>query len=324
MDMDLSRIVGIVELAGLESEPALTITRLSAADLPVATGALIVLLDDRQCAVEDLARALRRYPAEHRVRVIERSERITNTTVGEITANPTVDAANPLDAVALVLDPIDLFDVRNAPDGVRGVIDRLRDPVDGCPWDNAQTHESLRPHLLEESYEVLDAIAAGGPAELCEELGDLMMQVVLHAKLAEQAGQFTLDDVSEGIRAKLVRRHPHVFGDGAADTPKLVEGTWEQLKARERPQRESVLDGVPNALPALARAQSILGRAERNGFTRNAALSDNPGGDLGERLLDLVQEARARELSAEDALRDAVSAFERSVRQREAAAAGGP
>ncbi|MYE05787.1 MAG: MazG family protein [Chloroflexi bacterium] len=193
-------------------------------------------------------------------------------------------------------------------------MDRLRDPVDGCPWDNAQTHKSLRPHLLEETYEVLEAIAAGDPAELCEELGDLMMQVVLHAKLAEQAGAFTLDDVSESIRAKLVRRHPHVFGDGTANTPKLVEGAWERLKARERPNRESVLDGVPKTLPALARAQSILGRAERNGFAREA----DDSLELGQRLLDLVQEARDADLSAEDALRDALIDFERDVRRQEA------
>ncbi len=303
MGVELSRMI---ELVGLEAEPTLTIARVSTDDVPVTTGALVVLIDGQAGAEAQVARALRHYPAAHRVRAIGRFERIVETTVGEI-------VANPADAVALVLDPIALFDVRNAPDGVRGVMDRLRDPINGCPWDNAQTHESLRRYLLEECYEVLDAIAVGDPAELCEELGDLMMQVVLHAKLAEQAGQFTLDDVSEGIRAKLVRRHPHVFGDETANTPKLIESAWERLKARERPQRESVLDGVPRTLPALARAQSILGRAERNGFSRDAVESD----DLGERLLNLVQEARARDLSAEDALRDASAAFERQVRTLE-------
>ena len=141
-----------------------------------------------------------------------------------------------------------------------------------------------------------------------------MMQIVLHAKLAEQTGEFTLDDVSESIRAKLVRRHPHVFGDGTANTPKLVEGAWERLKARERPNRESVLDGVPRTLPALARAQSILGRAERNGFPREAEDSV----DLGQQILSLVQQARSDEVSAEDALRDALGAFELGVREQEA------
>ena len=294
----------IIEIAGLEDEQSLTIVRTSANEPPVTTGVLVILVGEPQ----RLANALRHYPTGHTVRSVDRQQEIRSSTVADALQ---ADLSN---VVALVVDPIELFDVRDAPDGVRGVMDRLRDPVDGCPWDNAQTHDSLRPHLLEETYEVLDAIASGDPAELCEELGDVMMQVVLHAKLAEQAGEFTLDDVSEGIRAKLVRRHPHVFGDGSADTPKLVEGAWERLKARERPNRESVLDGVPKTLPALARAQSILGRAERNGFVRDLADSD----DLGERLLDLVQDARDLELSAEDSLRDALGAFERGVRSEEA------
>ena len=300
MSVSLSQII---EAAGLESEPTLTVTRASADQQPITSGRLVLLIDDRS----KLTEALRHYPDEHPLRVIDTSFRVCEATLSDA-----LDELAP-DAMVLVLEPVPLFDVRHAPDGVRGVMDRLRDPVDGCPWDNAQTHESLRPHLLEETYEVLEAIAAGDPAELCEELGDLMMQVVLHAKLAEQAGDFTLDDVSEGIRAKLVRRHPHVFGDETADTPKLVEGAWEQLKARERPNRESVLDGVPRTLPALARAQSILGRAQRNGFERDSAA----GADLGERLLDLVQEARELDLSAEDALRDALGAFERGVRAQE-------
>lgn len=300
MVLNLSRII---ELARLESEPTLTIARSSSGEAPVTTGLLVLLVDDR----DGLAQSLRHYPREHPLRVIDSAERVREATVNDV-------LVNGLEAAALVVNPIELFDVRDAPDGVRGVMDRLRDPLDGCPWDNAQTHESLRPHLLEETYEVLEAIAEGDPAELCEELGDLMMQVVLHAKLAEQAGQFTLDDVSEGIRAKLVRRHPHVFGDASANTPKLVEGAWERLKARERPHRESVLDGVPKTLPALARAQSILGRAQRNGFERHGVESD----ELGERLLNLVQEARELDLSAEDALRDALGAFEQGVRSREA------
>ena len=294
----------IIEIAGLEDEQSLTIVRTSANEPPVTTGVLVILVGEPQ----RLANALRHYPTGHTVRSVDRQQEIRSSTVADALQ---ADLSN---VVALVVDPIELFDVRDAPDGVRGVMDRLRDPVDGCPWDNVQTHDSLRPHLLEETYEVLDAIASGDPAELCEELGDVMMQVVLHAKLAEQAGEFTLDDVSEGIRAKLVRRHPHVFGDGSADTPKLVEGAWERLKARERPNRESVLDGVPRTLPALARAQSILGRAERNGFAREPADTN----DMGERLLDLVQEARVLDLSAEDVLRDALAAFERGVRSEEA------
>ena len=299
MPLSLARII---ELAELEDQPTLAVVRTSAADPPVASGVLLVLIDDS----ERLPNALRHYPPNHALTVVASDETLKPATVADA-------LTNPREAGALIVSSIESFDIRNAPDGVRGVIDYLRDPVDGCPWDLEQTHESLRPHLLEETYEVLEAIAAGDPAELCEELGDLMMQVVLHAKLAEQAGDFTLDDVSEGIRAKLVRRHPHVFADGAADTPKLVEGAWERLKAEERPQRESVLDGVPKTLPSLARAQSILGRAERNGFARE--ISDSEA--LGQRLLDLVQDARNQDISAEDALRDALAAFERGVRSLE-------
>ena len=300
MPINLSQII---EIAGLDEAKTLVIACASAGESPVTTGHLVVLVDDPT----QVASALRHYPSTHELRLIDSDFSVRLSTIADIVGQ------NLSEVEALVVDPIPLFDVRDAPDGVRGVMDRLRDPVDGCPWDNAQTHDSLRPHLLEETYEVLEAIASGDPAELCEELGDLMMQVVLHAKLAEQAGDFTLDDVSEGIRAKLVRRHPHVFGEGTANTPKLVEGAWERLKARERPNRESVLDGVPRTLPALARAQSILGRAERNGFTRE------PVGavELGERLLNLVQEARELDVSAEDALRDALGAFERGVRSAE-------
>ena len=300
MMQHLSRII---ELAGLEHEATLTVVR-SSAEPPVTTGPMVVLVDDES----GIPNALRHYPPGHGLRIVDATDALHRSTVADQLNG---DRSN---AAALILDPIELSDIRDAPDGVRGVMDRLRDPVDGCPWDNAQTHESLRPHLLEETYEVLEAIASGDSAELCEELGDLMMQVVLHAKLAEQDGAFTLDDVSESIRAKLVRRHPHVFGDGTANTPKLVEGAWERLKARERPNRESVLDGVPKTLPALARAQSILGRAERNGFARESSGST----ELGERLLNLVQEARDADLAAEDALRDALDAFEQGIRQQEA------
>ena len=293
----------IIEAARLSDEHTLTIVRASAERPPLTTGKLVVLIDDRA----NLPIALRHYPNAHRLQVIDTTLHAAGATVEEALTEL------PPDGVALVVDPIPLFDVRNAPDGVRGVIDCLRDPLDGCPWDNAQTHQSLRPHLLEETYEVLEAIDASEPAELCEELGDLLMQVVLHAKLAEQAGEFTLDDVSEGIRSKLVRRHPHVFGDGTANTPELVEGAWERLKASERPHRESVLDGVPNTLPALARAQSILGRAERNGFGHVTSDSD----DLGQRLLDLVHEARSRDVAAEDVLQEALRAYERGVRAQE-------
>ena len=303
----MNNLSGIVDIAGLEEESTLTFVRASA-EAPITTGVMVVIVDK----ADGLPHSLRHYPDSHGLRTLDETGLLRRATVSSLLDDAGVDLE---DVEAVILDPIDASDIRCAPDGVRGVMDRLRDPVDGCPWDNAQTHETLRPHLLEETYEVLEAIASGEPAELCEELGDLMMQVVLHAKLAEQAGDFTLDDVAEGIRSKLVRRHPHVFGDGTANTPALVEGAWERLKARERPHRESVLDGVPKTLPALARAQSIVGRAERNGFPREHSASS----DLGERLLNLAQEAREQDVSAEDSLRDALATFESEVREQERA-----
>jgi MazG family protein len=173
------------------------------------------------------------------------------------------------------------------------IMARLRGPG-GCPWDHAQTHASLRPYLLEETYETLDAIDDGVPDRLREELGDLLLQVVFHAQMAADAGQFTIDDVVAGLADKLVRRHPHVFGDASANSPEAVVARWEEIKKEERtqaratrtaaahapgehrpdrqsetgsePPRRGALDGLPRTLPALALAQQIQARAAQAGF----------------------------------------------------------
>ncbi|MGH9746335.1 MAG: nucleoside triphosphate pyrophosphohydrolase [Candidatus Acidiferrales bacterium] len=152
---------------------------------------------------------------------------------------------------------------------------RLRAPG-GCPWDREQTHESLRRYLVEETYEVLDAIEAGSSREFASELGDLLLQVVFHSTLAEESGRFTIADVIESIHTKMVRRHPHVFGDVEAATSAEVLKNWEQLKAAERaaegkPSRgkgseESILSGVPRSLPAVLEAYQLTRRAARIGF----------------------------------------------------------
>jgi XTP/dITP diphosphohydrolase len=199
------------------------------------------------------------------------------------------------------------------------VMDRLRRE---CPWDRAQTHRSLVPYLLEEAYETLEAIEGGdGPdpvpdyVHLCEELGDLLLQVYFHARLAEEAGSdgFTIEDVAGGIVDKLVSRHPHVFAREEGDRPTSadeVDRSWERLKAAEK-GRASVLDGIPAALPALALADKVVGRAARVGV--EPALSDS----VGDRLLGLVTEARATGVDAEQALRDAVRRLARDVRAAE-------
>ena len=192
------------------------------------------------------------------------------------------------------------------------VMDRLRSPG-GCPWDAGQTHESLLPYLLEETHEVIEAVESGDREHLREELGDLLLQVAFHARIAEEHPEapFDVDDVAAGIVVKLVGRHPHVFGDPAerpdAASAADVEQTWEELKAAEKPGR-GPFDGIPATLPALARAQKMLGRLERTGADVDAALDRAAGGDdVVRTLLRAVREARGRGDDAEAALRAALA-----------------
>jgi len=147
------------------------------------------------------------------------------------------------------------------------LVTTLRGP-DGCPWDRAQTRDSVTPYLVEETYEVVDAIRMDDPESLREELGDLLFQVLFHADMSRQAGSFDLTGVIDAIHEKMVRRHPHVFGDAVADTPEEVLRNWDALKAKEpsKQGRQSVLDGVPRSLPSLLRAHQIGKRAARSGF----------------------------------------------------------
>ena len=194
------------------------------------------------------------------------------------------------------------------------VMDRLRSPG-GCPWDAQQTHESLVPYALEEAYELAEAIETGDRPGLREELGDLLLQVVFHARIATEhpTDPFDVDDVAADLVAKLVRRHPHVFEDAPLEGDAHVQ--WDRLKNVEK-QRASALDGVPAALGALARAQKIAGRAGRAGMP-----TDAPDGDgLGERLLRLVLEAQAAGLDAEGELRRTAAAWEQDLRAGESAA----
>ncbi|MFL6238697.1 MAG: MazG family protein [Actinomycetes bacterium] len=186
------------------------------------------------------------------------------------------------------------------------VQDRLRSPG-GCPWDAAQTHESLVPYMLEESYECVEAIESGDRAHLREELGDLLMQVVFHARIAAEnaVDPFTIDDVAADITDKLVRRHPHVFGDAEAATPAEVEANWEQLKAAEK-GRGSVVEGIPIAQPALALADALSRRAERAGVPDDLYPS---GDEVGSQLFRLARAARAQGLDPEAALRMAARDF---------------
>lgn len=220
---------------------------------------------------------------------------------------------DPLDA-----DPLDVADPLEVADPLRrlvAVMDRLRSPG-GCPWDAEQTHASLVPYALEEAYEVAEAVESGDRAHLREELGDLLLQVVFHARIAQEdaAEPFDLADVAADLVAKLVRRHPHVFGEAQVADADGVNRQWDAIKRAEK-QRDSVLDGVPLAMGALARAQKVAGRAERAGL---AGTEPAPRGDaLGERLLALVLEAGATGQDAEGELRRVTAAWEARLRAAE-------
>lgn len=207
------------------------------------------------------------------------------------------------------------------------VMDRLRSPG-GCPWDAEQTHARLVQYLVEETYETVEAIETGDAAALREELGDLLLQVVFHARIAEEdpAAPWTIDDVADGIVAKLIRRHPHVFGDATADTPAQVESAWQALKAAEK-GRTSVTDGVPMGLPALTLAAKLHTRARNGGVQAAAAPStsalESAARDLdderalGEALLGLVAFAQERGWDAEAALRQACRDYVARLRAAE-------
>lgn len=281
----------------------------------------------------------RLYPAEHVVGRFGASEAVTIATLGA------ADLAGPL-----YLAPVAPETAVASPWAMPWISHRLRLP-DGCPWDREQTHESLRNHLLEEAYEVYDALGAGATRALAEELGDLLLQVVLHAQLAAEAGVFDLTDVHAAIGAKIVRRHPHVFGDAEARTASDVNRQWERIKADERadvpvavagaapgtgpgeaePPKppKGALDGVSRILPALAASQEMQERAANIGYEwptiegvldkvheelaelRAAATPAEKAEEYGDLLFVLVNVARWQGIEAEAALRAANDKFRR-------------
>ena len=189
------------------------------------------------------------------------------------------------------------------------VMDRLRSPG-GCPWDAEQTHESLVPYLIEETHELVEAIESGDRTHMVEELGDVLLQVFFHARMAQEHpdSPFGIDDVAGGIVDKLVRRHPHVFADVDAETAEDVAANWEQIKAAEKPHRTSPFDGIPEGLPALACANKVAGRLSKAGRF-DLAVAAAADDDLGSRLFALVLEARDKGQDPEAALRAAIRAL---------------
>lgn len=213
-------------------------------------------------------------------------------------------------------------------DGLVAVMARLRAPG-GCPWDGEQTHASLVQYLLEETYELIDAIESGDRDELLEELGDVLYQVLFHSDIAAHTPgeDFDVDDVADHMIAKMIGRHPHVFGESRAETSEDVMAVWDELKRTEKPHRSSVLDGVPQAMPALALGQKLLGKAEKVGVARESSLAGAESAahsapasetELGELLMSLTALAREQGWDAERAMREQIRLLQADIRAAEA------
>ena len=227
-------------------------------------------------------------------------------------------AANPAD-----MDPRKI-------ETLRAIMKALRTPVTGCPWDLDQDFASIAPYTIEEAYEVADAITRGSRAELCEELGDLLLQSVYHAQMADEEGSFSFDDVVEAVNAKMIRRHPHVFGDEQARSAALAKSFWEDNKAKEKAgkPKQGILDSVPTALPGLTRALKLQAKAAKVGFDWpsvenvydkiaeemaefQAAPDDKKAEEFGDMLFAMANVARHLGIDPEAALRGTNAKFER-------------
>jgi tetrapyrrole methylase family protein/MazG family protein len=219
-------------------------------------------------------------------------------------------------------------------DTLEKIVARLRAP-DGCPWDRAQSHASLKPYLIEEAYEVLQALDEENTEKLCDELGDLLLQILLHAQIAKEAKEFSIRDVIKSISTKLIRRHPHVFGQSKAANAEEVALEWEELKQNERKKDDSLLSSMPKGMPALSYSHSIQRRAAGIGFdwkefegildklteeireVKEAATQKEKIHEFGDVLFVLVNAARWQGVDLEEALRLANERFSRRFRYME-------
>ncbi|HEY0733630.1 MAG TPA: nucleoside triphosphate pyrophosphohydrolase [Herpetosiphonaceae bacterium] len=230
---------------------------------------LIAQIYNRRVASQVKLALLSRYPAEHQATIVQSAGVEGQSQVRSVALHE-LDHELSFDHLSVVyVPPLPVHEDVRGIDGLEWVIARLLGPA-GCPWDREQTHHSLREYLLEETHEVLEALDAGDPEALSEELGDLLLQIMLHSEMARQAGDFDFGDVTAHITTKLIRRHPHVFGDIAVADSGDVLRNWEAIKTQERAAqgktRTSLLDGIPVSLPALAAAQKIGEKAAKVGF----------------------------------------------------------
>ncbi len=299
---------------------------------------LIAQIYDRFMAAEVKLTLMSAYPDEHPVRLVHAAG--TAAQVVEELPLHAIDKSSHLGLLSsLFVPPLSKYASLEA---FQEVIAQLRTP-DGCPWDRKQTHLSLRPYLLEEAYETVDALDREDMDDLQEELGDLLLQIVLHAQIAIEDGDFTLQDVIEGIATKIVRRHPHIFSGAKVNGVEGVIHNWEQIKAQERNSngstiRKGLLDGVPNALPALLQAEKIIERVGRVGFDKLAQMGATEVVDkylniyqhaqdkatrtdaLGRLLLAVSARAFKDEIDVEGALRETLTNFRASFGKMESIA----
>ncbi len=313
--------LGLDPLAGLQLVDATELAALHHPGLNPDLPALIAQLYDQSLASDVKLTLMNLYPDEHPVTLVrgagaDRAQVLT-APLYELDRQPAVDHLTSL-YVPPLPRPSSL-------EAFQDTIARLRAPG-GCPWDQEQTHQSLRPHLLEETYETLAALDADDTDALREELGDLLLQIVLHAQIAVEAGEFSLAQVIEGVDAKIKHRHPHVFGDIVVASVGELLYNWEEIK-REEKGKHSLLGGVSRSLPALARAQAIQKRVARVGFDwpdtegvvakiaeevaelREAQGSKEREEELGDLLFSVVNLARWLNVDAESALRGACEQF---------------
>lgn len=317
---------------------AMTLSAAHHPPFPPHTPVLIAQIYSKLVAAEVKMTLLAVYPDLHPVKLVHAAgtahERVEELALYEIDRSPYLGLLS-----SLYLPPLA---EGTALESFQEVVAHLRAP-DGCPWDREQTHLSLRTNLLEETYEALEELDAGNPQGLCEELGDLLLQIVLHAQIAHEEGEFSMADIVAGIYAKIVRRHPHVFGDVKVEGVSGVLQNWEKLKAAERQTNgqaevKGLLDGVPTSLPALAQAQEIQDRAAHVGFdwpeiepvwakvleeleeVRQAGDDASRAGELGDVLFAVVNLIRWYKVDAESVLRQMNVRFRRRFKFIEKAA----
>ncbi len=291
--------------------------------------ALVAQVYGRRVASDVKLALLELYPADHAVTIVRNAGTPDGPSVETMPLAEIDRAEGRFNHLACLYLPA--LAVEQNPrtfEALRAITHRLRAP-DGCPWDREQTHATLKRYVLEETYEVLDALDANDPERLCEELGDLLLQVTLHTEIAEEAGEFTYGDVFAHIAAKLLRRHPHVFGDAVITSVEEQWRSWQRIKSQEKGGEESILAGVPAAMPALAYAQAVQERAARTGFDwpnldqvldklteelgelRRTETHDQRLDEFGDILFVLANVARWLSLDAEEALRQAGRKFAR-------------